>query len=66
MMGSLDRVVAHYGVGETPTDLHHERAVRSGSDASNVHFSRRQLNDDEHIVRYEPADTRGSSDHVGL
>ena len=29
-------------VGEIPTDLHHERAVRPGSDSGNVHFSRRQ------------------------
>ena len=27
-------------VGEIPTDLHHERAVRPGSDSGNVHFSR--------------------------
>ena len=30
-------------VGEIPTDLHHERAVRPGSDSGNVHFSRREL-----------------------
>ena len=48
-------------VGEIPTDLHHEPAVRPGSDSSNVHFSRRQLDDDEHIVGHEPAD-RGDLD----
>ena len=44
-----------------PTDLHHERAVRTGRDSGNVHFSRRELDDDEHIVGYEPAD-RGDLD----
>ena len=48
-------------VSEIPTDLHYERAVRSGSDSSNVHFSRRQLDDDEHIVGHEPAN-RGDLD----
>ena len=48
-------------VGEIPTCLHHEGAVRPGSDSSNVHFSRRQLDDDEHIVGHEPAD-RGDLD----
>ena len=42
-------------VGEIPTDLHHERAIRPRSDSGNVHFSRRQLDDDEHIVGHEPA-----------
>ena len=42
-------------VGEIPTDLHHERAVRPRSDSGNVYFSRRQLDDDEHIVGHEPA-----------
>ncbi len=42
-------------VGEIPTDLHHERAVRPGSYSGNVYFSRRQLDDDEHIVGHEPA-----------
>ena len=36
-------------VGEIPTDLHHERAIRPRSDSGNMHFSRRQLDDDEHI-----------------
>ena len=48
-------------VGEIPTNLHHERAVRPGSDSGNVHFSRRQLDDDEHIVGHESAD-RGDLD----
>ena len=42
-------------VGKISTNLHHEHAVRSGSDSGNVHFSRRQLDDDEHIVGHEPA-----------
>ena len=42
-------------VGEIPTDLHHERAIRPRSYSGNVHFSRRQLDDDEHIVGHEPA-----------
>ena len=42
-------------VGEIPTNLHHERAVRPGSDSGNVYFSRRELDDDEHIVGHEPA-----------
>ena len=42
-------------VGEIPTDLHHERAIRPRSDSGNVHFSRRQFDDDEHIVDHEPA-----------
>ncbi len=50
------RVLAQDGVGEIPTDLHHERAVRPGSDSSNVYFSRRQLDDDEHMVGHKPAD----------
>jgi len=48
-------------VGEIPTDLHHERAVRPGSDSGNVHFSRRELDDDEHVVGHEPAE-RGDLD----
>ena len=42
-------------VGEIPTDLHHERAIWPGSYSGNVYFSRRQLDDDEHIVGHEPA-----------
>ena len=30
------RVLAQDGVGEIPTDLHHERAVRPGSDSGNL------------------------------
>ena len=37
-------------VGEIPTELYQERAVRPGSDSGNVHSSRRQLDDDKHIV----------------
>ena len=48
-------------VGEIPTDLHHEPAVWPASDSSNVHFSRRQLDDDDHIIGDEPAD-RGDLD----
>ena len=48
-------------VSEISTDLHHERAVRPGSDSGNVHFSRRELDDDEHVVGHEPAD-RGDLD----
>ena len=35
--------------------------AQDGSDSGNVHFSRRELDDDEHIVGYEPAD-RGDLD----
>ena len=48
-------------VGEIPTDLHHERAIWPGSYSGNVYFSRRQLDDDEHIVGHEPAN-RGDLD----
>ena len=42
-------------VGEIPADLHHERAIRPRSDSGNVHFSRGEFDDDEHIVGHEPA-----------
>ena len=48
-------------VGEITAYLHHESAVRPGSDSSNVHFSRRELDDDEHVVGHEPAE-RGDLD----
>ena len=48
-------------VGEITAYLHHESAVGPGSDSSNVHFSRRELDDDEHVVGHEPAE-RGDLD----
>ena len=47
--------MAQDGVGEIPTDLYHERVIRPGSYSGNVYFSRRQLDDDEHIVGHGPA-----------
>ena len=43
-------------VGEITAYLHHESAVRPGSDSSNVHFSRRELDDDEQVVGHEPVE----------
>ena len=52
--GSLAGEKAVERVGEIPTDLHHERAGRPGSDSGNVHLSQRELDDDEHLVGYDP------------
>ena len=48
-------------IGEVASDLHHERAVRPGSDSSNVDFSRRDFDHDEDVVGHEPAE-RGDLD----